>query len=446
MGPADRPPSGRGGGHRPPARRPRPTPRPGDRRRRVGRGRARARGPGRAPPWPPGLRPPPTPSLGDPVGRTAPPAGSRCRRRGCPRPTGGRLGPKRTTSSRDHTTATGRPCWSARRRASAPTGEVTFPPKAPPLPRGRRAPPGLGPRGVGLHVGGLHPGGAQLEVPWTRRHRHRMYQRERGAPPLDLAGGGPGGGDRLRHHVAAPGAGHRHQRVSRAGVVGEPGPSEGHPGADLLGCPPLDTGTDGGHRQVPAGLAAGGGVAGAGHPRAASPIVCARCNGTVGEERLGDHGGVRPAHGGCQPGASVQVGRRCRGDGCLVSVVSGRRRWPPGRAARAASRITMPGVQNPHWLPPVATSASAHRVRTRLGETVQGGDVPPFEPAGRGDTRDPGGAVHPDGAAPALALGAAPVLGRGDPEPIPQDVEQRRAVIGHVDGDAVDVETGQWLS
>ena len=37
---------------------------------------------------------------------------------------------------------------------------------------------------------------------------------------------------------------------------------------------------------------------------------------------------------------------------------------PPARAAR---RITMPGVQKPHWLPPVATNASDHRRRVSSG-------------------------------------------------------------------------------
>ena len=39
-------------------------------------------------------------------------------------------------------------------------------------------------------------------------------------------------------------------------------------------------------------------------------------------------------------------------------------------ARRASRRTTIPGVQKPHWLPPVAQSASAQRVTDRRVEPV----------------------------------------------------------------------------
>ena len=70
----------------------------------------------------------------------------------------------------------------------------------------------------------------------------------------------------------------------------------------------------------------------------------------------------------------------------------------------------------------------------------------PGEPPDRRDTGHPGGAVHPDRAAAALALGAAAVLDRAEPELLPQDIEQRRSVVGHLDVGAVDAEPDQRLS
>ena len=60
-----------------------------------------------------------------------------------PPDTGGRLGPLRTVSSRERSTSTGLPCWSASRRAVAGAPEAAFPPKAPPFASGPAgSPPG----------------------------------------------------------------------------------------------------------------------------------------------------------------------------------------------------------------------------------------------------------------------------------------------------------------
>ena len=77
------------------------------------------------------------------------------------------------------------------------------------------------------------------------------------------------------------------------------------------------------------------------------------------------------------------------------------------------------------------------------GETVESGDLAALEPADRGDAGDPGRAVHPDRAAAALPLGAAPVLDRAETELVAQDVEERRSVVGHLDVGAVDAEPDQ---
>jgi len=50
--------------------------------------------------------------------------------------TGGRFGPRRTASSRDSVTRTGRPWRTASVRATAPTSLATLPPKAPPFANG----------------------------------------------------------------------------------------------------------------------------------------------------------------------------------------------------------------------------------------------------------------------------------------------------------------------
>ena len=113
------------------------------------------------------------------------------------------------------------------------------------------------------------------------------------------------------------------------------------------------------------------------------------------------------------------------------------------RTPSAASRMMIPGVQNPHWLAPVSVNASAHRSRST-------GSIPSRVVTSRPATRRTGvtqatraGAVDPHRAAPALALGAAPVLRGPLPQPVPQGLEERDAVVGHLDRLAVDAEPHQ---
>ena len=77
--------------------------------------------------------------------------------------------------------------------------------------------------------------------------------------------------------------------------------------------------------------------------------------------------GSRPAAGGAGPPSTRSAAST------TVCQPVHRQRWAAERAAhrrlvdalppgsRAARRITMPGVQNPHWLAPAATKASAQR-------------------------------------------------------------------------------------
>ena len=169
---------------------------------------------------------------------------------------------------------------------------------------------------------------------WPVRHRHRMVEGQARAAPLHLAGPGPGLGQRLGHGVPAASVGHRHQRVGRAAVVGEAGVTEHDRRSHPLGHPTLEPGPDRGPVEVTA-VRPGNGRA-------------------PGPEHL--PGGLLD---GLPAGAPAQVGHQG-----LVDLLRSATGAPVARAAR---RITMPGVQKPHWLPPVATNASDHRRRVSSG-------------------------------------------------------------------------------
>ena len=101
-------------------------------------------------------------------------------------------------------------------------------------------------------------------------------------------------------------------------------------------------------------------------------------------------------------GAAAEVGGQ--------RPVHGRRRRARASGVSAATRITMPGVQNPHCDAPAAANAAAHAVG--VGQAVERRDVAPGDAGERRHARDAGLAVDPDRAAAALALGAAAVLRR----------------------------------
>ena len=75
----------------------------------------------------------------------------------------------------------------------------------------------------------------------------------------------------------------------------------------------------------------------------------------------------------------------------------------------------IPGVQNPHCEPPVATNASTRPSRDVVGQPVERGHRPARDPRRRRDAGDAGVAVDEDRAAAALTLGRAAVLDRRDP-------------------------------
>ena len=91
----------------------------------------------------------------------------------------------------------------------------------------------------------------------------------------------------------------------------------------------------------------------------------------------------------------------------------------------------IPGVQKPHWLAPVAQNASAQRAGVGQALDVVTISRPATRRAGR-DAGDAGCAVDQHRAAAALALRAAAVLHRAHAEPLPQHVEQRPPVVGHL--------------
>ncbi len=236
-----------------------------------------------------------------------------------------------------------------------------------------------------------------------------MGERDGRAPALDLAGQCPGPGEGPGHRVAVA-VHHGHQGVGRAAVVGEPAVAQDHGRADPLGHPALECGPGGGRVEVPGCRpGASGRRAGAHHPvRRLGDRLPSRAPAPERQQGLVD--GVA-AHGG-----GVREGGQAHDD---------------ARGAESA-----------------LTAARGHQgLRPRLPhgirQSVERGDFPAVEASGRGDAGDAWGPVDPHRAASALALGAAPVLERPEPEFLAQDLEQGRAVVGDLDVGAVDAEPDQ---
>ena len=96
-------------------------------------------------------------------------------------------------------------------------------------------------------------------------------------------------------------------------------------------------------------------------------------------------GRARPAPGAAGPGRR-RPARRSAASTMDCQPVQ-RHRWassaastsrrvggvPARRPSRAARRMTMPGVQKPHWLAPAATKAATQRSRERRRRTLEGG-------------------------------------------------------------------------
>ncbi len=305
--------------------------------------------------------------------------------------TGGRFGPRRTTSSRVHSASTGRPCASASSRASSVTARTPLPAERTAVGERRRGSAAREtPARVRFEIRRLDPGRLQGERPVPIGQLDRMAQRAPAASALHLGQPPP----RLREVV-----GHRHrsvvadrdQRPGRCGVAGEPAVAEDHRRSGRLERRSLHLGPPTGQQRV----------AGRRRPRRGRALRATRAAAST---ML------------CQP---VQR-HRWANSAVRTESASDLAGFPD----RAASRIRIPGVQKPHWLAPASTNASTQRERSAGSRPSTVVTDRPCDPSGRGHTGHPRGTVDPHGAAAALTLGAAAVLDRPAREAVAQDVEQ----------------------
>ena len=98
------------------------------------------------------------------------------------------------------------------------------------------------------------------------------------------------------------------------------------------------------------------------------------------------------------------------------------RRWILGQSARA-DRI-MPGVQNPHWAAPEPRKGVLQRIERIALEPFDRHERAAGEPRRQHQARADRLAVEQDGARAAHAF-AAPVLGAGEREDVPDEIEDR---------------------
>ena len=247
--------------------------------------------------------------------------------------TGGRLGPCRTTDSRDHSTRTGpallvgQPARQGRHRRAALAAE-----RAAVGERRRRHPPGIAPTGVGLEIGGLHPRRAERERPLAVGDVDRVAQGHRAVAARHGAGA-PARLAQARRRFDGFGAGRqRHQRARGCRVVGEAAAAQ--------------------HDRRTGRL----------EGRAPRPRRARRRGPGRGRR------GVRPPETGARRAASTidchPVQRHRCADRAVRTAASSA---PPRRCSSEARRITIPGVQKPHWLAPVSTNASVQRRRRSSG-------------------------------------------------------------------------------
>jgi hypothetical protein len=226
---------------------------------------------------------------------------------------------------------------------------------------------------------------------------------------LDLAGRRPRRRQRLGHRVAVA-VHHRDQGVGGAPVVGEAGIAQHHGGTHPLEYSAFEGGPGRGGPQIAPG----------GRLRIRGPAVV--------QDGVGGLPDRLPA------GAPAQVGQQG-----LVDAVVGDRAVQRGEAHHDAR-----GAES------ALAAAAGHqgpgpRLAVGVGQALEGRDLPAVEPSDRGHARHTGGAVDPDGAAAALALGAAAVLQRMEGQVLAQDLEEGGAVVGNLDVGAVDAESDQWI-
>ncbi len=330
---------------------------------------------------------------------------------------GGRLGPRRTTSSRRHRHA-GRAAGLVgqgpglpghRAVALAPEGTAVGQ-------RGGRPAARPAPAGVGLHVGRLDPGRLEREGPAACGDRHRGGQRHRAVASLDPAGGGPGRPEvRGQRGVGAE----LHRGPRRRAVVGEAAAAQHDVGARVLEGGTLELGPPGGQQRI-AGRAGHcrrrqarrPGRAPARPPRGSTANPCSGTGGPAAHPRR-----RAATH------ATTRAGDDERG--------RGRGRLERGQAQHDARRAE-PALAGPGGHEGVGPAVPLCR-----GHPLDRGHLPPGHPAHRGHAGHPGQPVDPDGATAALALRATAVLDRTAAEVLAQRVEERDAVG---DGDLAPVE------
>ena len=242
-----------------------------------------------------------------------------------------------------------------------------------------------------------------------------MGERNRAVPSLDSSATGTGRPNARR------GAGVRaelHQRVGGRRVVGEPGVAEHRLGARGLERRPLQLGAP---RREHGVASPAPGIRGFRRSRPLRPALGAEC----GQGRLDDR---LPA------GAAAQVSSE-RG---LDVVSTGGGATPDARADLERSETHQdPGCTEAALAGPGAHEGTGPAVALLRGHPLQGGDPAPGHAPHRGDARDAGSPVHPDGATAALALGTASVLDRTAAELVSQRVEKRDSVS---DADGVSVQ------
>ena len=236
----------------------------------------------------------------------------------------GRFGPVRTTSSRASSTRTGWPCSSASRRATSPSRTRAS----------RRTPhrcPAATPARHRAHTRTHRSRGRPVRSRWSGALRRSPPRGARSVADSRRSFGGPESFRRRR----APQRGSRrrptHRRRARRparrwrDVIAEAALAECDMRSDRLGDPALDL-----------------------RPRAAA---------SASPKVTGVPKTSQASSTGCHP-----VHRHMWAS--KASAALARSSWEISLARRPSKRQTMPGVQKPHWLPPVAANASPQAART----------------------------------------------------------------------------------
>ena len=250
--------------------------------------------------------------------------------------------------------------------------------------------PGAAPAGVGLEVGGLDPGRLQRQRPLPLGDGYRVGEADGAVATLDATGTGAGRPQRGGRVGAGP---QLDGAMDGRSVIGEAGVAEDDLGTRRLEGRALELGPPRGEQRVTLGWF--GGEWGA--------------EGEAG--RLDD---------GLPAGAAAEMGPQCRLDRVRAGWGGSRleRGQPHQDARRAESALAGPGGRE--GLRPAPAKF--------FGQALGGRDLAAGHPAHRCHTRDTGGTVDPHGAAAALALRAAAVLGRAAGQLVAQRIEERDAV------------------